>query len=261
MQIRKRHKVILASFCIQFVIILLMINPIEKRIDVFDVCYLMVIICFALGFFVTKSLVARISASIILCLYSISLVHMAYLLAYAPIIEGETTVVIITIKCIIFAIVILNLLASISLLVYYIKLYNNRRINLIETRNCSIIRWEHVIKLWCVLHFIICVYWALNQGNNYIDIFGLTIGVVLLFCSLLFDSKRDWINRIVIIILWTYSMGFAFYCGFVFIWFCLDKITVFTFLIPTIIIANFYVLIKCSNMSSKKSPYLLKQGK
>ena len=261
MQIRKRHKVILASFCIQFVIILLMINPIEKRIDVFDVCYLMIIICFALGFFVTKSLVARISASIILCLYSISLVHMAYLLAYAPIIEGETKVVVITIKCIIFAIVILNLLASISLLVYYIKLYNNRRINLIETRNCSIIRWEHVIKLWCVLHFIICVYWALNQGNNYIDIFGLTIGVVLLFCSLLFDSKRDWINRIVIIILWTYSMGFAYYCGLVFIWFCLDKISVFTFLIPTIIIANFYVLIKCSNMSSKKSPYLLKRGK
>ncbi len=242
MQIRKRHKITLAWFSIQFVIILLIMNPIEKQIDVFDVCYLMIIICFALGFFVTKSLVARISASIILCLYSISLVHMAYLLTSASI-EGETKMVIITFNCIIYAIVILNLLAPISLLVDYIKLYNNRRINLIETSNCSIIRWEHVIKLWCVLHSIICVYFALNQGNNYIDIFVLTIGVVLLFCSLLFDSKRDWINRIVIIILWTYSMGFAFYCGLFFIWFCIDKITVVTFLIPTIIIANFYVLI------------------
>ena len=243
MQIRKRHRVILASFCIQFVIILLMMNPIEKQINVFDVCYLMVIICFALGFFVTKSLVARISASIILCIYSISLVHITYLLTSTLIIEGETKIVVITIKCIIFAIVILNLLASISLLVDYIKLYNNRRINLTEASNSSIIRWEHVIKLWCVLHSIICVYFALNQGNKDLDIFGLTIGVVLLFCSLLLNSKRNWINRIVIIILWTYSVGFAFYYGLVFIWFCIDKITVFTFLIPIIIITNFYVLI------------------
>lgn len=243
MQIRKRHRVILASFCIQFVIILLMMNPIEKQINVFDVCYLMVIICFALGFFVTKSLVARISASIILCLYSISLVHITYLLTSTLIIEGETKIVVITIKCIIFAIVILNLLASISLLVDYIKLYNNRRINLTEASNSSIIRWEHVIKLWCVLHSIICVYFALNQGNKDLDIFGLTIGVVLLFCSLLLNSKRNWINRIVIIILWTYSVGFAFYYGLVFIWFCIDKITVFTFLVPIIIITNFYVLI------------------
>ena len=243
MEIRKRHKIIIAWFCIQFVIILFMMNPIEKQINVFDVCYLMVIICFALGFFVTKSLVARISASIILCLYSISLVHISYLLASTLIIEGETKMVVITIKCIIFAIVILNLLASISLLVDYIKLHNNRRINPTETRNCSIIRGVHVIKLWCVLHFIICVYCALNQGNYDPDIFGLTIGVILLFCSFLLDSKRDWINRIVIIILWAYSVGFAFYYGLVFIWFCIDKITVFTFLIPIIIIANFYVLI------------------
>ena len=242
MEIRKRHKIIIAWFCIQFVIILLMMNPIEKQIDVFDVCYLMIIICFALGFFVTKSLVARISASIILCLYSISLVHITYLLASASI-EGETKMVIITVKCIISAIVILNLLASISLLVDYIKLHNNRRINPTETRNCSIIRGVHVIKLWCVLHFIICVYCALNQGNYDPDIFGLTIGVILLFCSLLLNSKRNCINRIVIIILWTYSVGFAFYYGLVFIWFCIDKITVFTFLIPIIIIANFYVLI------------------
>ena len=136
MEIRKRHKIIIAWFCIQFVIILFMMNPIEKQINVFDVCYLMVIICFALGFFVTKSLVARISASIILCLYSISLVHITYLLASASI-EGETKMVIITVKCIISAIVILNLLASISLLVDYIKLHNNRRINPTETRNCS----------------------------------------------------------------------------------------------------------------------------
>ena len=243
MQIRKRHKVILAWFCIQFVIILLMMNPIEKQINVFDVCYLMVLICFALGFLVTKSLVARISASIVLCIYSISSVHITYLLASAPIIVGEAKIVIITIKCIISAIVILNLLASISLLVDYIKLYNNRRINLTKDRNCSIIRGVHLIKLWCVLHFIICVYCALNQGNDDFDILGLSIGVILLFCSLLLDSKRDWINRIVIIILWTYSVGFAFYYGLVFIWFCIDKITVFTFLIPTIIIANFYVLI------------------
>ena len=203
----------------------------------------MILICFALGFLVTKSLVARISASIVLCIYSISSVHITYLLASAPIVVGEAKIVIITIKCIISAIVILNLLASISLLVDYIKLYNNRRINLTEASNSSIIRWEHVIKLWCVLHSIICVYFALNQGNKDLDIFGLTIGVVLLFCSLLLNSKRNWINRIVIIILWTYSVGFAFYYGLVFIWFCIDKITVFTFLIPTIIIANFYVLI------------------
>ena len=242
MEIRKRHKIIIAWFCIQFVIILFMMNPIEKQINVFDVCYLMILICFALGFLVTKSLVARISASIILCLYSISLVHITYLLASASI-EGETKMVIITVKCIISAIVILNLLASISLVVDYIKLYNNRRINLTKDRNCSIIRGVHLIKLWCVLHFIICVYCALNQGNDDFDILGLSIGVILLFCSLLFDSKRDWINRIVIIILWTYSVGFAFYYGLVFIWFCIDKITVFTFLIPIIIIANFYVLI------------------
>ena len=224
-------------------------NPIEKQIDVFDVCYLMIIICFALGFFVTKSLVARISASIILCLYSISLVHITYLLASASI-EGETKMVIITVKCIISAIVILNLLVSISLLVDYIKLYNNRRINLTKTRNCSIIRGVHLIKLWCVLHFIICVYCALNQGNDDFDILGLSIGVILLFCSLLFDSKRDWINRIVIIILWTYSVVFAF-CGcLVFIWFCIDKITVFTFLIPIIIITNFYVLINRGGVKS-----------
>ena len=245
MLIRKRHKIILAWFCIQFVIILLIINPIEKQIDVCDFCYLMIIICFALGFLVPKSLVARISASIVLCIYSISLVHITYLqiLTSDPFIEGETKIVVITIKCIIFAIVILNLLASISLLVDYIKLYNNRRINLTEASNSSIIRWEHVIKLWCVLHSIICVYFALNQGNKDLDIFGLTIGVVLLFCSLLLNSKRNWINRIVIIILWTYSVGFAFYYGLVFIWFCLDTITVFTFLIPIIIITNFYVLI------------------
>ena len=245
MLIRKRHKIILAWFCIQFVIILLIINPIEKQIDVCDFCYLMIIICFALGFLVPKSLVARISASIVLCIYSISLVHITYLqiLTSDPFIEGETKIVVITIKCIIFAIVILNLLASISLLVDYIKLYNNRRINLTEARNCSIIRGVHLIKLWCVLHFIICVYCALNQGNYDPDIFGLTIGVILLFCSFLLDSKRDWINRIVIIILWAYSVGFAFYYGLVFIWFCIDKITVFTFLIPIIIIANFYVLI------------------
>ena len=245
MQIRKRHKIILAWFCIQFVIILLMMimmKSIVKQITIFDVCYLMMIICFALGFFVTKSLVARISASIILCLYSISLVHITYLFV-SPSIEGETIMVIIAIMCIFSPISILNLLASISMLVDYIKLYNKRRINLTETKNCSIIRGVHLIKLWCVLHSIICAYVALNQGNNYIDIFGLTIGGVLLFCSLLFDSKRDWINRIVIIILWTYSVGFAFYYGLVFIWFCIDKITVFTFLIPTIIIANFYVLI------------------
>ena len=242
MEIRKRHKIIIAWFCIQFVIILLMINPIEKRIDVFDVCYLMIIICFALGFFVTKSLVARISASIILCLYSISLVHITYLLASASI-EGETKMVIITVKCIISAIVILNLLASISLLVDYIKLHNNRRINPTETRNCSIIRGVHLMKLWCLFHFSLSMYCAINEGNDGLNILPLTIGVVLLFCSLLLDSKRDWINRIVIIILWAYSVGFAFYYGLVFIWFCIDKITVFTFLIPIIIIANFYVLI------------------
>ena len=242
MEIRKRHKIIIAWFCIQFVIILLMMNPIEKQIDVFDVCYLMIIICFALGFFVTKSLVARISASIILCLYSISLVHITYLLASASI-EGETKMVIITVKCIISAIVILNLLASISLLVDYIKLHNNRRINPTETRNCSIIRGVHLMKLWCLFHFSLSMYCAINEGNDDFDILGLSIGVILLFCSLLLDSKRDWIKRIVIIILWTYSVGFAF-CGcLVFIWFCIDKITVFTFLIPIIIIANFYVLI------------------
>ena len=242
MEIRKRHKIIIAWFCIQFVIILLMMNPIEKQIDVFDVCYLMIIICFALGFFVTKSLVARISASIILCLYSISLVHITYLLASASI-EGETKMVIITVKCIISAIVILNLLASISLLVDYIKLHNNRRINPTETRNCSIIRGVHLMKLWCLFHFSLSMYCAINEGNDGLNILPLTIGVVLLFCSLLLDSKRDWIKRIVIIILWTYSVVFAF-CGcLVFIWFCIDKITVFTFLIPIIIIANFYVLI------------------
>ena len=182
--------------------------------------------------------------------YSISSVHITYLLASAPIIAGEAKIVIITIKCIISAIVILNLLASISLLVDYIKLYNNRRINLTKDRNCSIIRGVHLIKLWCVLHFIICVYCALNQGNDDFDILGLSIGVILLFCSLLLDSKSDWINRIVIIILWTYSVGFAFYYGLVFIWFCIDKITVFTFLIPIIIITNFYVLINRGGVKS-----------
>lgn len=224
-------------FCVQYIFVLCLMICCKDIFTRFDVCILLspLILVAILTFF--KSVIIRIVASFILSVYSI-LGTIIFMLS----IKNTNMQFLYVQFAIIYTTVFINMLISIHLLVLYNK-NMKRNIYLEKSENNKVCKYAQCSKIWFLLHSVFCFNIAVNIREDRYAMYMLTMGIVLLFSVILLESKYTWIRWSIIFSLWVYSTAFAIHMLLVYIWFCVDRISVFTFLLPIIIIANFLFLL------------------